>query len=444
MNTLASEPTASPVAPSAPELTTPIRVFGVGNAGVNLLNTLVDNDADQVSFIAVNTDPVSLATSAAPLKLPLEKSRWRSLDAGNDSEREPALAEHSACLAAACRDAKLVVILTGLGGVTGTGISPVVARMAREAGALALACAVLPFHYEGSRRQHQAQAGLERLRAEVDGLICLPNQKILQLIDERTALLDTFKTANARLTEGLCGLLRLLTHQGLIPIQLPELCALLQGRHVESVLAAAEAHGPNRAREVVDRILAHPLLDGGQALATAEAVVVSLHGGLDLALAEVNRVMEQITRQCETAQVLMGATVDMAFNERLQVTLIATPRNVEVPLAEEAVADEVTDRAADRSSAKAGAEPPLLPQVSRGRAHPLPAPTIRPSEPRERMQARPVDSTSRPRKTTTRLRQGTLPLDVISRGRFDKTEPNIHRGEDLDTPTYLRRGCVLN
>ena len=213
---------------------------------------------------------------------------------------------------------------------------------------------------------------------------------------------------------------------------------------IPPVLAAAEAHGPNRAREVVDRILAHPLLDGGQALATAEAVVVSLHGGLDLALAEVNRVMEQITRQCETAQVLMGATVDMAFNERLQVTLIATPRNVEVPLAEEAVADEVTDRAADRSSAKAGAEPPLLPQVSRGRAHPLPAPTIRPSEPRERTQARPVDSASRPRKTTTRLRQGTLPLDVISRGRFDKTEPNIHRGEDLDTPTYLRRGCVLN
>lgn len=446
MNTLAPELTSVTDAPlSTAALTTTIRVFGVGNAGVNLLEHLVLDGWEDVSFVAVNADAASLAASAAPTKLQLEARRLRGLGTGGDPERGRAAAlEHLSSLADACRGAELVVILAGLGGGAGTGISPVVARAARDAGALVLACAVLPFDCEGSRRQLQAQAGLEHLRAAVDGMICLPNQKVFQLIDERTSLLDTFKTANARLVEGLRGLLRLLTRQGLIPIHLPELCALLRGRHVESALAAAEAHGPNRGREVVERILAHPLLDGGQALATAEAVVVSINGGPDLSMADVNRVMEQINRQCETAQVLMGATVDAASQERLHVTIIATRRGAEPASQAEAATDVPPARAEARETAEAKGEFLQLITPARARARLAPPPPVRLPEQMEQTLARQNGLAGRPRKATARLRQGTLPLDVISRGRFDKTEPNIHRGEDLDTPTYLRRGCVLN
>jgi cell division protein FtsZ len=446
MNTLAMELTpATDTPPAVPAPATLLRVFGVGNAGVNLLEHLLPDGMDEVSFVAINADAASLAASAAPSKLHLETRRLRGLGTAGDPERGRAAAtEHLASLSDACRGAELVLILTGLGGGAGTGISPVLARAARDAGALVLACAVMPFDCEGSRRQRQAQAGLEYLRATVDGVICLPNQKVFQLIDERTSLMDTFKTANARLAEGLRGLLRLFTRPGLIPIHLTELCALLRGRPVESVLATAEAHGPNRGRDVVEKIIGHPLLDGGQALTTAEAVVVSITGGPDLSMADVNRVMEQINRQCETAQVLMGATVDTAFQDRLHVTLIATRREPETASSGEEPAGAVASRTEARPSAESESELLQMSAPARGRTRLVPPPPALPPEQFEQTLGRQNGLAGRPRRVTTRLRQGTLPLDVISRGRFDKTEPNIHRGEDLDTPTYLRRGCVLN
>ncbi len=227
-----------------------------------------------------------------------------------------------------------------------------------------------------------------------------------------------------------------------MPIHLNELCALLRGRHAESLLANAEAHGPNRARDVVEKLLAHPLLDGGQALAAAEAVVVSLNGGADLSMADVSRVMEQINRQCEGAQVLVGATVDPAFAERLNVTLIATRREPGIGTAGAELSEAATRMRSVEPVAE-GAEFLQMtdaPTRSRTRLVP-PAPDLPPPE---QAVTRQLGAGSRGRKLTSRMRQGTLPLDVISRGRFDKTEPNIHHGEDLDTPTYLRRGCVLN
>src|SRR5262249_49891105 len=147
-----------------------------------------------------------------------------------------------------------------------TGASPVIARAAKEAGALALAIVMLPFECEGGRRQRQALCGLRELKDAADGVICLPNQKILKLIDEQTSLIETFSITHELLAQGVRGVWRLLTKPGLINVDFADLCAVTRGQHTVSTLATAEAKGENRARELMEKLLAHPLLDGGQML----------------------------------------------------------------------------------------------------------------------------------------------------------------------------------
>ena len=279
-------------------------------------------------FIAVNTDSPSLEASSASVKIQLETKLLRGLGTGGDPERGHAIAEEQfATLKTACEGADVVFIVAGLGGGAGSGISPVLARAAKETGALVLAFVTLPFTCEGNRRQQQALQGLDQLKAVADGVICLPCQKTFKLIDENTSVLDTFRITGGLLVEGMRGVWRLLTRPGLIQIHFDDLCALVRDRHSESAFASVEAAGPARAREVVEKLIAHPLLDEGRALAESDAVLVSLMGGKDLTMAEVNRVMEQISRQCEHAQIIMGAAVDETLKNRLSVTVIAAKQD---------------------------------------------------------------------------------------------------------------------
>ena len=276
-----------------------VKIFGVGGAGVQWLDLLLGGEFTGAAFVAIDTDGPSLATSPAPVKIQLETKLLRGLGTGGDPERGRALAEEQfSTLQTACEGATVIFILAGLGGGAGSGISPVLARAAKESGALVLAFATLPFLCEGNRRRQQAQQGLEELRAVADGVVCLPNQKAFKLIDENTSVLDTFRLTGALLLESVRGLWRLLTRRGLIQIHFDDLRALVHDRHSESVFASIEAAGVARSREIVEKLLAHPLLDEGRALAEADAVLVSLMGGKDLMMTEVNRVMEQISRQC--------------------------------------------------------------------------------------------------------------------------------------------------
>ena len=186
-----------------PVLETPrtrtVKIFGVGSAGVSLLDTLDGGEFAGAGFAAVNTDASSLAASSAPVKIHLETKLMRGLGTGGDPERGRAIAEEQfATLKAACEGVDVILIVAGLGGGAGSGISPVLARAAKETGALVLAFVTLPFLCEGNRRQQQAQQSLEQLKSVADGVICLPNQKAFKLIDENTSVLDTF-----RITGGL-------------------------------------------------------------------------------------------------------------------------------------------------------------------------------------------------------------------------------------------------
>ncbi len=180
-----------------------IKIFGVGGAGVALLDTLNAEEFAGAGFAAINTNAASLSASSATVKIHLETKLLRGLGTGGDPERGRALAEEQfSTLKSACDGANVVLIIAGLGGGAGSGISPVLARAAKETGALVLAFVTLPFVCEGNRRQQQAQQGLEQLKSVADGVICLPNQKTFKLIDDNTSVLDTFRITGGLLVEG--------------------------------------------------------------------------------------------------------------------------------------------------------------------------------------------------------------------------------------------------
>lgn len=400
-----------------------VKIFGVGGAGVSLLSLLDANEFAGAGFAAIDTDGASLATASAPVKIQLETRLLRGLGTGGDPERGRALAEEQfSTLKSACEGANIVLIVAGLGGGAGSGISSVLARAAKESGALVLAFVTLPFACEGNRRQQQAQAGLEQLKSVADGVICLPNQKTSRLIDDNTSILDTFRITGGLLAEGVRGVWRLLTRPGLIQIHFDDLCALIRDRHSESAFAFVEAGGPARSREAVEKLLKHPLLDEGRALAEADAILVSLMGGKDLTMADVSRVMEQIGRYCEHAQIIMGAAVDAEMKGRLSVTLIAA-KNAAKPETPAAAPEETALHETSPRAVRSGAS-----------SSPL---TL---EQREQIATRHGPA----RRRGPKMRQTQLPLAIVSKGRFDKSEPTIHKGEDLDIPTYVRRGVPLN
>ena len=387
-----------------------VKIFGVGNAGVSLLAALAVPEFAAAHLIAVNTDAPSLAASAVPVKIQLENKLLRGMGPGGDPDRGRALAEEQfSTLKSACEGANIVFILAGLGGGAGSGISPVLARAAREAGAVVLAFVTLPFECEGNRREAQAQQSLDQLKSAADGVICLPSQKVFKLIDENTSVCDTFRVIGGLLIEGVRGVWQLLARPGLIQVHFADVCALVRDRHAESGFAFVEAGGPGRAREVVEKLLAHPLLEEGRMLAESSAVLVSLTGGKDLTMAEVNRVMEQLKRQCGRAQLIMGAAIDAAYKNRLCVTVIAAKA--------EAATKSGTTRTETHGGNVAGLGASRDSMASRG---------------------------ARTRKAKEKLFQPQLPLAIVSKGRFDKSEPTLHNGEDLDIPTFLRRGVPLN
>ena len=433
-----------------------LKVFGVGGAGCNAVEHIARQSAGRsefakVQWTAVNTDLKSLLDLSVECVMPLGASRNRGLGAGGDPELGRAAAEADADqLRQLCAGAEVVVIVTGLGGGTGTGASPVLARVAKEAGALVLAIATLPFECEGARRKRQAQTGLEQLKEAADAVMCLPNQRVLKLIDENTSLIETFKITNELLEQGLRGVWRLLTRAGIINVDFADLCAVVRGHHAESAFACAEARGEHRAREAVEKLLASPLLEGGLVLNEAGSVLVSIVAGNDLTMAEVNRVMSQVNRACENAHIVMGAAVEADFGDRLSITVIATRRKQAEMDTDDTLAATVSEsRQAEVVPSSAREESPSFdteffektPSARPASRFVPPPPDLDPDQ-KAQLLAQQNGKTYRAAKS--KMRQGMLPLEIVSKGRFEKSEPTIHHGEDLDVPTYIRRGVPLN
>ncbi len=421
-----------------------LKFFGIGGAGCHIVDYLANAVFSDVRFIAVDTDSQTLATNRAAHKYHLGAQLTRGLGVGGDPELGWAAAEkETAALTQLCTGADIIFLAAGLGRGTGTGAAPVLARVARETGALVLAFAIFPFECEGRQRLQQAQQGFQLLKSAADGVICLQNQKLSQLVHENESLVETFRTSHELLAQGLKGIWRLLNRPGLIQVDFAHLVATLRGRHAESSFAMAEAVGPNRAQAVVEKLLASPLLGGGQLLAEADAVLVSIAGGLELSLAEVNSVMDAINTQCAHATITLGAALDETLNDRLEVTLIAACRNYKNQEVEAVIQDnEAPAKTANREAAGLDLTMDCGNKLLAARFLP-PPPVLSPEQTRKLIKQQ-TGANARLRKVFPRLRQGQLPLEIISKGRFEKSEPTIHHGEDLDVPTFKRRGVVLN
>ncbi len=416
-----------------------IKVFGIGGAGCNVLGFTADSPPEGVDFLAINTDALGLDGCTAPAKFVLGAGRTRGLGAGGDPEVGRAAAQEDLPkLQTFCAGADIIFLLAGLGGGTGTGAAPVIARMARESGALVLALVTLPFDFEGGRRQLQAQVGLQQLKAAADAVICLPNQKLFKLIDEKTSVLDGFKISNGLLAEGLRGIWRLLARTGLINVDFADLCSVTRGRHASSLFATAEASGERRAEQVAEKLAAHPLLDGGQILSDADSLLVSIVGGPDLMMNEIQKVMKPLSRQCENANIILGAAIDGQFAGRLSITLIASSHCQEsVPASAPPPAPSPETSVPEQSAVPEFVDPG---DKERPVSRYVPPPPALSQEKREQLlKSHPGHARKRPSRM-----QRELPLEIVFKGRFEKSEPTIRHGEDLDVPTYIRRGVPLN
>lgn len=413
-----------------------LKLFGVGSAGISVIDQLVGRGFSPAEMVAVSMDNSGLAGSAAQEKLHLQADSNGGLGTAGSLEHGRVLAEGKlGRFKELCAGVDVVFIVAGMGGGDATSISPVLARAAKESGALVLGFATLPFDCEGDRRRSLAMEGLSDLRAAADGVICLPNQHVLKLVTDSTSVLETFRLSSGLLADAVRGLWWLVAHTGLIEVQFDELSGLLRDRHAESSFAVAEATGAARAREVVDKLLAHPLLEGGQSLGRAEAVLVGVMGGPDLAMAEVDRVIQHVREHCAQAQVMMGAGIEEGFRDRLAVTLIAAqraPEQVQPSTPSASEAKTLNDQLLERSA---------TPRPTSRFVPPAPDLTL---EKMETLMARQSAGMPQARKRTPKLKQTQLPLEIVSKGRFDKSEPTIHKGEDLDVPTYIRRGVSLN
>lgn len=442
MNSETNPPVPNPQPSSIAGKKLRVKIIGVGTAGTVMVDQLSRDEFATAGFAFINTD--SSAPVGCTKQLLLETKPVRGLGTGGDPERGRKLAEENfAALKAVCADTDVVFLIAGLGGGAGTGISPVLAKAARENGALVMAFVTMPFDCEGNRRQEQAQFGLDELKLTCDGVLCLPNQKAFKLLDENAGFLDTFRSTTKLLIEGVRGVWRLLMHRGMIEIHFEELCALLRERHGESCFATVEAAGTTRANAVTEQLLAHPLLDSGKALEDAASVLVSILGGPDLSMADVNRVMQDINARCPKARVIMGAAMEESFSDRLAVTVIAT-RALKSSGAKSS-SKKTPEADAPEAAAEFGAELLHPTEVERPKNRIVPPAPALSLEQREEIISKHTGKPVRTRKTNgPRMRQTTLPLDIVNKGRFDKSEPTIHKGEDLDLPTYVRRGVSLN
>jgi cell division protein FtsZ len=432
-------PLNNPVQPRAARL----KVFGVGRAGIAIIDRLMQSSMADTEFVAVATDAACLASTAVGQKLLLESKRLRGLGTGGDPVRGGRAAEENlAELKSLCQPADVVFVVTGLGGGTGTGVGPVIARVARQAGALVTGFAVTPFECEGEARGLNATRGLEALKTAADGVICLSNNKVLSLIDDTASVTDAFARSAELMAEGVKAVWRLMKLKGPIELSFEDLCAVLKDRHSESLFAVAEGAGTDRVTEVLEQLHAHPLLDQGRDLERADSVLVSVVSGSQLGMAETNRLMKDINECCHRARVSMGVGLSEEFEGRLVVTVIASCRGTthkrdlrEVESQDRAggVADEESDELFPR----------LLAPQDRARAtkpgYVPPPPDITPDRMDQVASRNP--GTRRP---LSRPRQEQLPLEVVSKGRFEKGEPTVLHGEDLDVPTYVRRGLALN
>ena len=303
--------------------TATIKVIGVGGAGNNAVNRMVDSGIKGVEFIAVNTDRQTLLVSKAATKIQIGEKITRGLGAGANPDIGAQAAEESkAEIAEALRGADMVFVTAGMGGGTGTGAAPIVAAAAKEMGILTIGVVTKPFTFEGKKRLSQAERGIESLKGKVDTLVVIPNDKLLQIIDRKTSIIEAFKMADDVLRQGVQGISDLIAIPGLVNLDFADVKTIMLNTGMAH-MGIGRASGENRAEDAAKQAVQSPLLE--TSIEGARGVIINITGGTNLGLHEVNTAAELIQRSVDPeANIIFGAVIDESLDEDIIITVIAT------------------------------------------------------------------------------------------------------------------------
>ena len=299
-----------------------IKVVGIGGGGVNAVNRMIDEGLRGVEFIAINTDAQALLMSDADVKLDVGRELTRGLGAGaNPDVGCKAAEDHREEIEEVLKGADMVFVTAGEGGGTGTGGAPVVANVARSLGALTIGVVTRPFGFEGKRRVVQAEAGIEKLRSEVDTLIVIPNDRLLSISDRHVSVLDAFKAADQVLLSGVQGITDLITTPGLINLDFADVKSVMSGAG-SALMGTGSSRGDDRAVAAAEMAISSPLLEAS--IDGAHGVLLSIQGGSDLGLFEINEAAQLVSNSAAVdANIIFGAVIDDALGDEVRVTVIA-------------------------------------------------------------------------------------------------------------------------
>jgi len=475
--------------PEREEQIIPIKVIAVGSAGSNALDRVVLDGMDKSDLIAANTDAQSLASSVAAVKVQLGRSITRGLGTGGDPELGFDAAQEAADeVRQALTQARLIFICAGLGGGTGSGAAPVIAQIAREMGALVIAFATVPFTFEGKRRAAQARDALARLHESTDAVVCFENDRMADMVAPKAGIHQAFAVADMTISQSLRSIVNLIQRPGIMRIGFDDLLAALRGGGGRCLFGFGESDSDNRAHQAPAQALKNPLMDRGRSLAAASSVLVQITGGPGMTLSEVEVLMRDLNKHIgEETQLLFGTAVDGRMGDRLSVTLLSslpvegteiTPRKPKRPVAATAPPPEPVIETPtvesfvepEAANIPATIEPEPLQPVFEEPENLQPEPVIEENlSPREMPEATPLveahmEEEPPPQPPTPRIippkkkpliapnvepentkrekaaaRQEVLQFEPVTRGRFEKSEPTIVEGQDLDVPTFLRK-----
>jgi cell division protein FtsZ len=314
-----------------------IKVVGIGGGGVNAVNRMIDVGLKGVEFIAINTDAQALLMSDADVKLDIGRKLTRGLGAGAAPEigRQAAL-DHIDEIEEVLRGADMVFVTAGEGGGTGTGGAPIVAKVAKDLGALTVGVVTKPFTFEGKRRTAQAEEGIENLRGEVDTLIVIPNDRLLAISDRSISALEAFKTADQVLLSGVQGITDLITTPGLINLDFADVKSVMAGAG-SALMGIGSARGEARSIRAAELAISSPLLEAS--IDGAHGVLLSIAGGSDLGLFEISEAAELVAKSAHPdANIIYGTVIDDALGDEVRVTVIAAgfdggqPKRVVMPV----------------------------------------------------------------------------------------------------------------
>ena len=314
-----------------------IKVVGIGGGGVNAVNRMIDAGLKGVEFIAINTDAQALLMSDADVKLDIGRKLTRGLGAGAAPEiGKQAAIDHTEEIEEVLRGSDMVFVTAGEGGGTGTGGAPIVAKIAKELGALTVGVVTRPFSFEGKRRATQAEEGIENLRKEVDTLIVIPNDRLLSISDRSISAPEAFKTADQVLLSGVQGITDLITTPGLINLDFADVKSVMDGAG-SALMGIGSARGEARATRAAQLAISSPLLEAS--IDGAHGVLLSIAGGSDLGLFEISEAAELVAKCAHPdANIIFGTVIDDALGDEVRVTVIAAgfdggaPKKVSVPV----------------------------------------------------------------------------------------------------------------